>query len=150
MTPSPSGPALFEHDKERVLEAFRSGKFDAVEVVSEVLERDLFSFLRSQRLLEELAGSYLTPWAKEEVPVWIYLASDVAMRLHGRHSFHSFPLVVRSGGLLSLLGPEKAQRRIDPETGDLHLECAGSNHKNHYPRETPCDADFLRKMARDT
>ena len=30
MTPSPSGPILFEYDKERVLEAFRSGKFDAV------------------------------------------------------------------------------------------------------------------------
>jgi hypothetical protein len=150
MTPSPSGPALFENDKERVLDAFRSGKFDAVEVVSEVLERDLFSFLRSQRLLNELAESYPTPRKKEEVPVWVYLASDVAMRLHGRHSFNSFPLVVRSGGLLSLLGPEKAQRRIDPTNGDLHLECEGFNHKNHFHRETPCDADFLRKMARDT
>ncbi len=150
MTPSPSGPALFEYDKERVLEAFRSGKFDAVEVVSEVLERDLFSFLRSQRLLSELAKSYPTPRVKEEVPVWFYLASDVAMRLHGRHSFHSYPFVVRSGGLMSLLGPDKAQRRIDPTSGDLHLQCAGFNRKNHYHRETPCDADFLRKMARDT
>ena len=150
MTPTPSGPALFECDKERVLEAFRSGKFDAVEVVSEVLERDLFSFLRSQRLLDELAQSYPTPRVKEEVPVWLYLASDVAMRLHGRHSFHSFPLVVRSGGLLSLLGPEMAQRRIDPTSGDLHLECEGFNDKNYYHRQTPCDADFLRKMARDT
>lgn len=150
MTPSPSGPALFEYDKERVLEAFRGGKFDAVEVVSEILERDLFSFLRSQRLLGELAESYPTPRVKEEVPVWLYLASDVAMRLHGRHSFHSFPFVVRSGGLLSLLGPEKAQRRIDPVSGDLHLECEGFNDKNSYSRQTPCDGDFLRKMARDT
>jgi len=150
MTPSPPGPALFEYDKERVIEAFRGGEFDAVEVVSEVVERDLFSFLRSQRLLTELAESYPTPRVKEEVPVWLYLASDVAMRLHGRHSFNSFPLVVRSGGLLSLLGPDKAQRRIDPTSGDLHLECEGFNHKNHFHRETPCDADFVRKMARDT
>jgi hypothetical protein len=150
MTPSPSGPALFEYDKERVLDAFRAGKFDAVEVVSEIVERDLFSFLRNQRLLSELAESYPTPRKKEEVPVWVYLASDVALRLHGRHSFNSFPFVVRSGGLLSLLGPEKAERRIDPTSGDLHLKCEGFNRKNHYHRETPCDADFLRKMARDT
>lgn len=150
MTPSPAGPALFEYDKERVLEAFRGGQFDAVEVVSEVVERDLFAFLRSQRLLSELAESYPTPREKEEVPTWFYLASDIAMRLHGRHSFHSYPLVVRSGGLLSLLGPAKAERRIDPKSGDLHLECAGFNRKNHYHRETPCDPDYLRKMARDT
>jgi hypothetical protein len=150
MTPTPSGPALFEYDKERVLEAFRRGEFDAVEVVSEVAERDFFAFLRSQRLLAELAESYPTPRVKEEVPVWLYLASDVALRLHGRHSFHSFPFVVRSGGLLSLLGPDQAQRRVDPTSGDLHLECEGFNRKNHYHRETPCDPDFLRKMARDT
>ena len=118
MTPSPSGPALFENDKQRVLEAFRSGKFDAVEVVSEIVERDLFAFLRSHRLLGELAQTYPTPRAKQEVPVWLYLASDIAMRLHGRHSFHSFPFVVRSGGLLSLLGPEKAQRRVDPTSAE--------------------------------
>ena len=147
---SPPGPAIFEYDKERVLAAFRSGEFDAVEVVNEVVERDFFAFLRSQRLLHELAESYPTPRVKEEVPCWLYLASDVAMRLHGRHSFHSFPLVVRSGGMLSLLGPERAQRRVDPTTGDLHLQCEGFNRKNHYHRETPCDGDFLRKMARDT
>jgi hypothetical protein len=44
-----------------VLEAFRAGQFDAVEVVSEVAERNFFAFLRSQRLLQELAASYPTP-----------------------------------------------------------------------------------------
>jgi len=133
-----------------VLEAFRSGKFDAVEVVNEVAERNFFAFLRAQKLLQELAASYPTPRVKEEVPVWFYLAADLALRLHGRHSFHAFPFVVRSGGLLSLLSPEQAQRRVEPQTRDLHLQCTGFNDKNHYERETPCDADFLRKMARDT
>jgi len=148
--PRPSDLILFEHDKEFVLEAFCRGEFDSVEVVSEVAERDFFAFLRTQKLLQELAASYPTPRKKEEVPVWFYLAADMALRLHGRHSFHSFPYVVRSGGLLSLLPPEQAQRRVDKETGDLHLQCDGFNDKNQYERETPCDADFLRKMARDT
>ena len=139
-----------EHDKEFVLEAFRSGQFDAVEVVNEVAERNFFAFLRAQKLLQELAESYPTPRVKEEVPVWFYLAADLALRLHGRHSFHSFPFVVRSGGLMSLLSQAQGQRRVDPATKDLHLQCAGFNDKNHYERETPCDADFLRKMAKDT
>ena len=133
-----------------MLEAFRRGEFDAVEVVSEAAERDFFQFLGSQALLHELAESYPTPRVKEEVPVWFYLASDLALRLHGRNSFHAFPYVVYSGGLLSLLSPKQAQHRVDPANGDLQLQCEGFNDKNHYDRKTPCDADFLRKMARDT
>src|SRR2546428_338648 len=146
----PSDLIVFEHDKEFVLEAFRRGEFDAVEVVSEIAERNFFHFLGSEKLLQDLAESYPTPRVKEEVPVWFYVASDLALRLHGHHSFHAFPYVIRSGGLLSLLSPRQAQRRVDPANGDLHLQCEGFNAKNHYERETPCDADFLRKMARDT
>jgi hypothetical protein len=95
----PSDLVLFAHDKEFVLEAFRRGEFDAVEVVSEVAEREFFRFLGAHRLLQDLAASYPSPRVKQEVPVWFYLASDLALRLHGRHSFHAFPYVVRSGGL---------------------------------------------------
>jgi hypothetical protein len=147
---TPSDLIVFEHDKEFVLEAFRRGEFDGVEVVNEIAEHNFFHFLRSQGLLQDLAASYPTPRVKEEVPVWFYLASDLALRLHGRQSFHAYPFVVRSGGLLSLLGPLQAQHRVDPKSGDLHLQCEGFNKKNHYERETPCDADTLRKLARDT
>ena len=40
--------------------------------------------------------------------------------------------------------------QVDPDSGDLTLECAGFNDRNLYPRQTPCDQDFLRKLARDT
>ena len=30
------------------------------------------------------------------------------------------------------------------------LDCAGFNERNFYPRKTPCDQDYLRKLARDT
>jgi hypothetical protein len=150
MEPQPSDLTVYEYEPEYVVDAFCEGEFDSVEVVSEVAERDFFRFLGTQRILHELAESYPSPRKKEEVPVWFYVAADLALRLHGRHSFHCFPYVVRSGGLLSLLPPEKAQRRVDPETGDLHLQCSGFNGKNHYERETPCDGDTLRKLARDT
>jgi len=30
------------------------------------------------------------------------------------------------------------------------VSCPGFNRKNTYDRETPCDTDFVRKLARDT
>ena len=48
------------------------------------------------------------------------------------------------------MGPEVAHRQVDPESGNLTLEFADFNDRNLYPRQTPCDQDFLRKLARDT
>lgn len=80
----------------------------------------------------------------------MYVRSQLSLRPHGQHSFHSYPLIVRAGGLVDALGPEVARRQVDPESGDLTLECAGFNDRNLYPRQPPCDQDFLRKLARDT
>jgi hypothetical protein len=72
------------------------------------------------------------------------------MRLHGVHAFHAFPLVVRSGGLLNVLGPKGARKVTHPDTGDVTIVSEGFNRKNDYDRQTPCDQDFLRKLAKDT
>jgi hypothetical protein len=37
-----------------------------------------------------------------------------------------------------------------PQTGDVTLCCEGFNNKNEYDRQTPCDQDYLRKMAKRT
>ena len=39
---------------------------------------------------------------------------------------------------------------MDPESGNVELTCAGFNDRNLYPRQTPCNQDYLRKLARDT
>ena len=70
--------------------------------------------------------------------------------LHGQHSFHSNPLIIRAGGLIEALGPEVARREVDPEGGNVTLDCAGFKERDLYPRQTPCDQDDLRKLARDT
>jgi len=150
--PAESGsmPMYFERNDALVVEAFRRGEFDYLEGVGEVSEVDFFRALTEKKVLQKLAETYPSPCRKHEVPLWVYIASDISMRFHGVHPFHAFPYVVRSGGLVQAFGPQMGHKAIHPETGDISLRCEGFNHKNEYDRQTPCDQDYLRKMARKT
>ena len=141
---------VFERNDRLVCDAFRDGEFDSIEAAGEVSETDFFRAIAGKKILEKLAGSYPTPLKNHDVPVWVYIASNVAMRFHGVHQFHAYPYVVRSGGMVQAFGPQMGHRAIHPETGDVTLECGGFNDKNSYDRQTPCDQDYLRKMARKT
>ena len=140
----------YERDHGFVLARFREGEFDYLDAASEVVETEFFRYLGAAQLLQALAATYPTPRQKAEVPLWIYLASHLSLRLHGVSSFHAYPYVVRCGGMLNAFGPAVAAKVTHPDTGDVTLRCAGFNAKNHYDRQTPCDQDFLRKLARDT
>ncbi len=141
----------FQYDRSFVLGALRRGEIDDLEHVSEAAEADLFRHLLRRGVVQRLAESYPSPRQKQEVPVWIYLSSELSLKLHGAQSYHAFPRILRSGGLIEALGPELGGRKTrHPETGDVTLACPGFNHKNDYDRQTPCDQDFLRKFARDT
>src|SRR5712691_11918573 len=139
----------FEHDRPFVIEALRRGEVDYVEHVSEAAEADLFRHLISRDILTRLAETYPTPRKKEEVPIWLYLASQISLKLHDA-SYHAFPYVLRSGGLITALGPKVGRKAVHPDTQDVTLACEGFNEKNTNGRQTPCDQDFLRKFARDT
>jgi hypothetical protein len=141
---------LFEHDRDFVVSALREGNLDYLEHVSEAAETGLFRELIGRGVLERLAESFPTPRKKEEVPVWLYVASQISLRLHGATAYHAFPYVIRSGGLISALGPAVGRKAVHPETQDVSLFCPGFNEKNRSDRQTPCDQDFLRKFARDT
>jgi hypothetical protein len=141
---------LYERNDAFVVEAFRSGEFDYLEAVGVVPEADFFRAIASRKILEKLAASYPSPAEKHDVPVWVYVASDLAMRFHGEHHFAAYPYVVRAGGLIEAFGPQMGRKVTHPETGDVSLACEGFNDKNDYDRETPCDQDYLRKMARRT
>jgi hypothetical protein len=141
----------FQYDRSFVLDALRRGDIDYLEHVSEAAEADWFRHLIRRQVLQRLAETYPTPRKKEEVPLWIYLASELSLKLHGAQSYHAFPRILRSGGLIGALGPEMGGRKTrHPETGDVTVACPGFNHKNDYDRQTPCDQDFLRKFAHDT
>jgi hypothetical protein len=141
---------VFVQDKALVAEALRRGEFDYVEVLAKVAETDFFRRLLGEGVLGRLAASYPTPRQKEEVPVWLYLASELTLRLHGAAGFGAYPYILHCGGLLDALGPDRLEHKRDPQTGQWRTAVRGFNGKNHYTRITPCDADFLRKMAKDT
>jgi len=147
---SGSVPRYFERNDAYVIEAFRQGEFDYLEAVGEVCEVDFFRALTQRKVLEKLAATYPSPCQKHDVPLWVYISSDISMRFHGVHPFHAFPYVVRSGGLVQAFGPQMGHRAVHPQTGDISLRCEGFNEKNEYDRQTPCDPDYLRKMARRT
>ena len=147
---SGSMPMYFERNDALVVEAFRRGELDYLVGVGEVSEVDFFRALTERKVLQKLAETYPSPCRKHEVPLWVYIASDISMRFHGVHPFHAFPYVVRSGGLVQAFGPQMGHKAIHPETGDVSLRCEGFNAKNEYDRQTPCDQDYLRKMARKT
>jgi len=141
---------VYEQNRTYVIEQFHNGHFDYIDVVQEVAQRDFFRYVASTLLLERLAETYPWPRSKKEVPAWFYIAADMAMRLHGNHAFQGFPWIVSTGGMLTAFGPELGTKHIDRETGELRVECKGFNNKNAYSRQTPCDPDFLRKIAKDT
>src|ERR1035438_9126242 len=141
---------VFENNKPFVIDAFREGRFDYIELASDVAETRFFQFLFGKQIVAKLAQHYPAPRERELVPLWMYLSSQLSLRLHGQHGFHGYPLIIRAGGLVDALGPEVARREADPQTGNIKLACAGFNDRNLYPRQTPCDQDFLRKLARDT
>jgi len=141
---------IFEENKPLVLQALSRGEFDYIEAASEYVETDFFRFIAAKSLLQKVAETYPSPRQKEEVPLWFYVASNLSMRLHGVDAFHAFPMVVRAGGMINAFAGRLGEKARHPDTGEVTLACEGFNRKNHYDRQTPCDPDFLRKLARDT
>jgi len=127
----PAGPALFEYEKGASPRGFRGGKFDAVEVVSEVFERDLFSSCApavAHRAGRELPG---LP-RKGRGPVCSTRRGTLAMRLHGRHSFHSFrSWCARAACCRSW--SRKGPARIDPRAA-ICTWSARLQRQEHYHR----------------
>lgn len=140
----------YEHNQGFVVERFKEGLFDYIDAANEVVETDFFRVIKAKGYLMSLAATYPSPRVKEDVPTWFFLTSNISMRLHGVHSFHAYPYVVRCGGMLNAFGPEVAHKTTHPDSGDVTLVCKGFNQKNHYDRQTPCDQDYLRKLAKDT
>jgi hypothetical protein len=147
---STSAAMLFERNDARVVEAFRRGEFDYLDAIGEVSEADFFRVITERKILDKLAESYPSPRKRHDVPLWVYIASNLSMRFHGENHFHAFPFLVRSSSVIEAFGPAMGHKATHPETGDISLHCAGFNEKNSYDRQTPCDQDYLRKLAGDT
>src|SRR6266516_4395842 len=141
--------SFVEPHPQRVLEAFRQGQFDELEVIGQADEKEFFELCFEKKILEGLAESMPTARKKEEVPRWFILAANLSLKLPGEKSGLGFERVVRCGGLLTALDPAIACKHLDPQTQRWFIHCQGFNDKNDYQRTTPCDQDFLRKVSRD-
>ena len=140
----------FEVDKSFVIENFKKGFFDYLEIASDVAETHFFRWLLGKGHLQQLAESYPTPRKKEEVPLWVYICAELTLKLHGSPGFSSLPYILHCGGLKEALGPNQVTTVQDDQDASYQIKCKGYNHKNIYPRHTPCDQDFVRKLARNT
>lgn len=140
---------IIEHHPRRVLEAFRRGEFDQLEILGEADERDFFELCLREKILPALAEPMPSARKKEEVPGLFHLMANLSLKLHRENSFSAFERVVRYGGLLSALDPSVASKHLDAETQQWVLRCEGFNQKNRYERRTPCDQDTLRKAVKD-
>ncbi|MDP6179772.1 MAG: hypothetical protein QGG48_07770 [Desulfatiglandales bacterium] len=101
---------IFEQNKPLVFEALGNVEFDDIGSASEVFETEFFRFIKAKAILDKFAETCPSTRKKEMVPLWFYVAGNISMRLHGVHSFNAFPLVVRSGGFLNVLGPKGLRR----------------------------------------
>lgn len=118
----------FEHDCGFVVKALRRGEIDYLEPVTEAVEADFFRHLIDRQVLERFASTYPTPRKKQEVPVWLYIASELSLKLHGSQSYHVYPHLLRSGGLIDAFGPKLGGRKTrHPKTGEVTLSCPGFN-----------------------
>lgn len=141
---------LYEKNQGFVVEKLKEGEFDYIDSADEVFEADFFRFVQARSILKEISKSYPTPRKKQEVPIWFYMASSISMKFHGVNSFNQYPFVIRCGGMMTALGPEVGTKALNPSDGKLTIYCRGFNDKAEHDRQTPCDKDFLRKLARDT
>ena len=141
---------IFQEDKAYIQQNLENGDVDYMETASEASETEFFKYINNRGILERLSESYPFRRKKEEVPVWLYVASDISLKLHGMQSFHGYPMVIRTGGMINALGPKVGKKAEYPRTGQTTLHCPGFNKKNKYDRQTPCDQDWLRKVARAT
>src|SRR6266702_6571743 len=117
--------AIVEPHPRRVLEAFRNGQFDDLEIIGQADEKEFFELCFKEKILPGLAESMPTGRKKEEVPRWFVLAANLSLKLHLENSFKAFERVARCGGLLSALPSEIASKHLDPKTQQILLECQG-------------------------
>jgi hypothetical protein len=100
-------PIGFQFDRPFAMDALSRGEIDYLKNVSEAAEADFFGHLIRRDVLNGLAEHYPAPRKKREVPVWLYLASELTRKPHGSQSYRSFPRLLRSGGLIDALGPPR-------------------------------------------
>jgi hypothetical protein len=137
---------IFEQNKPLVFEALGNVEFDDIGSASEVFETEFFRFIKAKAILDKFAETCPSTRKKEMVPLWFYVAGNISMRLHGVHSFNAFPLVVRSGGFLNVLGP-KGLRRSHIRTSFKLDKQLNSPYTPDLKKKVPVNLLFIGRLV---
>ena len=62
---------VFENNKPYIIDEFREGRFDYIELASDVAETKFFQFLFDRGVVEKLARHYPSPRRRHHVPLWM-------------------------------------------------------------------------------
>ena len=84
----------FQEDKALVRKMLWEGHIDHMEIVSRVTETQFFQKFIGSGDMARLAASFPSPRQKEEVPLWLYLSSQITLKLHGSPGFSSLPYIL--------------------------------------------------------
>jgi hypothetical protein len=84
---------IIEHHQQWVLEAFRQGEFDQIEIIGKADEKEFFELCFREKILLKLARQMPTDRKKKEVPLWFELAGNLSLKLHLENSYSAFERV---------------------------------------------------------
>ena len=77
---------IIAYHPQRVLEAFRRGEFDPIEIIGQADEKEFFELCFKEKILEALAEDMPNARKKKEVPPWFILAAQLSLKLHLENS----------------------------------------------------------------
>ncbi len=82
---------VFENNKPWVIDEFREGRFDYVELASDVAETKFFQFLFGQQVVDRLVQHYPSPRDRHHVPLWMYVCSNSRYGCTASTAFTAIP-----------------------------------------------------------
>ena len=139
---------VFENNKPWVIDEFREGHFDYVELALDVAETKFFRFLFGQQVVDRPAQHYPSPRDRHHVPLGCTSAAD--SRYGCTASTASQLSLDRCPGGWSMRRARRLRvARLIPKAA-IPRSNRGLQRPQPLSRQTPCDQDFLRKLARDT
>jgi hypothetical protein len=138
---------IIEHHPQGVLEAFRRGEFDQIEILGEADEKEFCELCFREKILLRPAQNLPTAREKEEVPRWFQLAANLSLKLHLENAYATCEQVMQAGGLLSALPPEVAAKPLDLQTQEIWLHCRGFNQENTHRGQVVPEGDLARGVV---
>jgi hypothetical protein len=122
------------HRQDEVMNAFREGEIEDIQVSQKMPVDQLISFGLREGFLKPGLQSFPDPRQTFEVPIDVVLVSQILQRLNDEHSLISAPYALNSAELVSELGY------------NIEILEQGFNNRATFPRETIFHGEVLKHI----